>query len=125
MTTFDRYGAEIMALEQLPKKTTSISQSEKNVKGVSDVLYSLAQKHSDILRELASIISKTRNVGGVIYKDFLKHCRNKMLIDTDRKMREIMGELVDHSMMFIRKHSRGEEYLEMPLEVVDEILSSK
>lgn len=96
-------------------KTQQLARvNERKNLGAALVLQSLAQRQVDIFKELAILLS-TESRNDVPYKAFLKSCQQKMLIDTDPKLREIVSELIDHSMLQMRTDKEGIEVVSIPL----------
>jgi len=127
-STHERYINEVSNMESEKKSRTTGNSNEKTVKGIVNVLESLAKKHDDVMKTLAMIISeKSYNYTdiGVPYKTFFDACIEQMLIKSDSELRDVLGELVDHKIVELRRDDAGTEYVGIPFshENIEEILS--
>jgi len=92
--------------------------TNQRAKGIVHVLKSLTVNHRELLETLAeTILDDSPN--GLSFQSFYDECYDSMLVSNDSQFRELLGELIDHNLVKIKKDSAEDLYtIPYPPEVI-------
>lgn len=105
-TTYLPYDKELTSNITIISKEQSLKES-----GIVYILQSLTPNHRELLQFLAEYQLNSKKTKGIIYIDLYQHCRDEMIVNSDRALKNMLHELQDHELLSHSSSHDGKEYI--------------
>jgi len=127
VTTYHPYHEEVFHGSSNP---ASKNQKKEKVKqqstGIQNILRSLAPRHAEVIKELASLqLAQFEQNGQTLipYKTLFKNCQRNMFISSDLALRNVLRELEDHHIVEYQQQDEGEMiYIQFDVDMLKTII---
>lgn len=128
--TFQPYTVEMSRGSPSSHSTKSSTRRRKteaaaSTESVSDVLYTIAPRHTEVLQVLARLQQRQQPGKHIPYLDFFQACKAEYVVTSESTLRGYLTELLDHGLMEKSRQEGVGEVVQISHEKVEEILSFK